>query len=406
MSDELKMLAPQGFREKLSRRAFLQGGTAVAGFALIAAACGGSDSAIETSTGDTAGLASGDWSRVINQSSGTLAMYTWGDYNDPDLVGALAGSTLSVTMKVDYYASNEDLITKLAASAGSSGFDIVVPTGPYIPQMIEKGLIQKFDKTLLPNMSNVDPNYLAQDWDPTNDYSVCKNWGTTGYFYDTTKISKELTTWQDFIDTCMGEASGKCSVIDAAPNYCGMWFWANKINWNTETPADLDACEKFLVEEFAQHIKAFDSYPSTKLAEGAYSIAMAWNGDARQAYVRIEEAGGNPGDWKWVLGSPNTELWMDNYCIAAGAPNVEAAHAWINWDLIPEISIKDLSYHGYHTGMKNMSQLISEVAPDLVKGDMIFFGDEQVATMQTQVITPALDRLIDILNKSKAKAGG
>ena len=53
-----------------------------------------------------------------------------------------------------------------------------------------------------------------------------------------------------------------------------------------------------------------------------------------------------------------------------------------------------------------MSQLISEVAPDLVKGDMIFYGDEQVATMQTQVITPALDRLIDILNKSKAKAGG
>ncbi len=412
MSKELKMLAPEGFREKLSRRAFLQGGTAVAGFALIAAACGGSDAAPESAsdssapTGDTAGLASGDWSRVINQSSGTLAMYTWGDYNDPELVGALAGSTLNVTMKVDYYGSNEDLITKLAASAGSSGFDIVVPTGPYIPQMIEKGLIQKFDKTLLPNMSNVDPNYLAQDWDPTNDYSVCKNWGTTGYFYDTTKISKELTTWQDFIDTCMGEASGNCSVIDAAPNYCGMWFWANKINWNTETAADLDACEKFLVEEFAQHIKAFDSYPSTKLAEGAYSIAMAWNGDARQSYVRIEEAGGNPDDWKWVLGSPNTELWMDNYCIAAGAPNAEAAHAWINWDLIPEISIRDLSYHGYHTGMKNMSQLISEVAPDLVKGDMIFFGDEQVATMQTQVITPALDRLVDILNKSKAKAGG
>ena len=411
---QLKMLAPEGFREKLSRRAFLQGGTAVAGFALIAAACGGSDSATETSTADTAasdatsteGLASGEWSRVINQASGTLAMYTWGDYNDPELVGALAASTLNVSMKVDYYASNEDLITKLAASGGSSGFDIVVPTGPYVPQMIEKGLIQKLDKSLIPNMVNVDPNYLAQDWDPTNDYSVCKNWGTTGYFYDTTKISKELTTWQDFIDACMGEASGNCSVIDAAPNYCGMWFWANKINWNTETPADIDACEKFLVEEFAQHIKAFDSYPSTKLAEGAYSIAMAWNGDARQAYVRIEEAGGNPGDWKWVLGSPNTELWMDTYCVAAGAPNVEAAHAWINWDLIPEVSIKDLSYHGYHTGMKNMSQLISEVAPDLVKGDMIFYGDEQVATMQTQVITPALDRLIDILNKSKAKAGG
>ena len=411
---QLKMLAPEGFREKLSRRAFLQGGTAVAGFALIAAACGSSDSATDGSTADstasdaasTDGLASGDWSRVINQSSGTLAMYTWGDYNDPELVGALAESTLGVTMKVDYFASNEDLITKLSTSGGASGFDIVVPTGPYIPQMIEKGLIQKLDKSLIPNMVNVDPNYLAQAWDPTNEYSVCKNWGTTGYIYDTTKISKKMANWQDFLDVCMGEASGNCAVIDAAPNYCGPWFWANGIDWNTEKPEDLDACEKFLVEEFAQHIKAFDSYPSTKLAEGAFSIAMAWNGDARQAYTRIEEAGGNPDDWKWVLGAPETELWMDNYCIAAGAPNAEAANAWINWDLIPEISIKDLSYHGYHTGMKNMSTLISEVAPDLTRGDMIFFGDDQVSTMRTQVITPALDRLIDILNKSKAKAGG
>ena len=408
---ELRMLAPDAFREKLSRRAFLQGGTALAGFALIAAACGdsSSDEAATTDTaaaGSTDGLASGDWSRVINTSSGTLAMYTWGDYNDPELVGALAASTLSVTMKVDYYGSNEDLITKLATSAGASGFDIVVPTGPYITQMVEKGLLQKLDKSLIPNMVNVDPLYLGQAWDTTNDYSVCKNWGTTGYFYDSTKISKELTTWQDFIDTCMGEASGQCAVIDAAPNYCGMWFWANGIDWNTEDAASLDACEKFLVDEFAQHIKAYDSYPSTKLAEGAYSIAMAWNGDARQAYTRIAEAGGNPEDWKWVLGAPDTELWMDNYCIPVGAPNPEAAHAWINWDLIPEVSIQDLSYHGYHTGMKDMSTLISEIAPDLEKGDMIFFGDDQVKTMHTQIITPALDRLIDILNKSKAKAGG
>ncbi len=402
---QLRMLAPEGFREKLTRRAFLQGGTAIAGFALVAAACGSSSDGDSADAGGE-NLASGDWSRVINQASGTLAMYTWGDYNDPDLVGALAASTLSVTMKVDYYGSNEDLITKLATSGGSSGFDIVVPTGPYVPQMIEKGLIQKLDKSLIPNMVNVDPNYLGQAWDPTNDYSVCKNWGTTGYFYDSSKISKELTTWQDFIDTCMGEASGNCSVIDAAPNYCGMWFWANGINWNTEKKEDIDACEKFLVEEFAQHIKAFDSYPSTKLAEGAFSIAMAWNGDARQAFTRIEEAGGDPSVWRWVLGTPNTELWMDTYCVATGAPNAEAAHAWINWDLIPEVSIKDLSYHGYHTGMKNMSTLISEVAPDLTRGEIIFYDDDQIATMQTQVITPALDRLIDILNKSKAKAGG
>ncbi len=405
MAKQLRMLAPDDFREKLSRRAFLKGGTAAAGFAIVLAACGGSDD--EAVTVDTTGgdMADDGYSRVINTASGTLAMYTWGDYNDPDLVGALADSTLGVTMKVDYYASNEDLITKLAASNGNSGFDIVVPTGPYVPQMIEKGLIQKLDMSLIPNFSNLDSAYTSQAWDPNNEYSVCKNWGSTGFFYDKTKITRKMETWQDFIDACMNEGSGNCAMIDAAPNFSGMWFWANGINWNTQEAADLDACEKFLVEEFAQHIKAFDSYPSTKLAEGAYSLAMGWNGDLRQAYVRIADAGGNPEDWVWVLGSPATELWMDTYCIAAGAPNPEAAHAWINWDLVPEISIKDLQYHGYNTGMKDMETLIAKLAPDLELGEMIFFTPEQVATFQTQEITPALDRLVDILNKAKAKAG-
>ena len=408
---QLRMLAPESFREKLSRRAIFKMGSAAAGLAIVVAACGGDDNSSPSTDGapDTTDggspLASGDWSRVINAATGTLAMYTWGDYNDPLIVGAQAEDAIGISMKVDYFNSNEDLITKLSTSGGNSGFDIVVPTGPYIPQMIDKGLIQKFDKTLIPNMVNVDKAYLAQEWDPSNDYSVCKNWGTTGFMWDSSVITKDLVTWQDFFDACMNEASGMCSVIDTGPNICGAWFWANGKDWNTTDTADIDACEAFLVDELAQHIKKFDSYPSTALAEGAYALSMAWNGDARQAYSRIEEAGGDPSVWKWALGSPETELWMDNYCIAAGAPNAEAAHAWINWDLIPEVSVQDLSYHGYNTGMKEMPQLISELAPDLVKGEMIFFGDAEVATMRTQVINESIDRLVEILNKMKAKAG-
>jgi spermidine/putrescine transport system substrate-binding protein len=333
-------------------------------------------------------------------------MYTWGDYNDPEIIGALAESEVGVSMKVDYYPSNEDLITKLSAANGNSGFDVVVPTGPYIPQMIQKGLLEKFDLSKLPNITNVDPLYLAQAWDQCNEYSVCKDWGSTGWFYNTAEVGREINTWNDFIDVCMNEASGNCSVLDTAPNVAGMYFWANGINWTTERTEDLDACEAFLVDQFASHIKAFDSYPSTKLAEGAYIAAMAWNGDARQAFVRIADAGGNPDDWKWGLGAPATELWMDNYCIPTGAPNSDAAHAWINWLLTPEISIRDLNYHGYNSGMQNMEELLAELLPDLVNGDMIFFSDAQVASMQTGAVNSAQDRLVDIYNKVKAKAGG
>jgi spermidine/putrescine transport system substrate-binding protein len=411
------MLAPRGFQEKLSRRAVLQLGTASAGLAVIASACGSSSkSAASTTaapgnttgstTGDTQGGASSGYSRVVNKSTGTLSMYTWGDYNDPDIVGKLADSTLGVTMKVDYYNNNEDLITKLSSANGSSGFDIVVPTGPYIPQMIQKGLLQKFDKTKLPNISNVDPAYLGRDWDKGNDYSVCKNWGTTGYMWDTTVITKPITSWQDFLDAVMGEGSGNCSLLDTAPNVTGSYFWANGINWNTDKKEDLDAAEAYLVDKVASHIKGFDSLPIDALAQGTYALSMIWNGDARHALEKIKDAGGKPENFKWAIGSPATELWMDNYCIAVGAPNPDAAHAWINWELVPEISIKDLQYHGYNTGIKDMSTLIKQLAPDLVNGDMIFFDAEQVKSMQTQTIGASQDRLVDIYNKIKAKAAG
>ncbi len=420
--EPIKVLAPIGFHEKLTRRSLFQVGGVAAGLAVIASACGDDSKSSSTTAGspgtttagsDTTGApaaagtqATGDWSRAINKSSGTLSMFTWGDYNDPEIVGALAESEIGVSMKVDYYASNEDLITKLSTAGDSSGFDIVVPTGTFIPQMVQKGLLTKLDKSLLPNFVNLDPLYTGNDWDPKDEYSVCKDWGSTGWMYDTTQISKDIATWQDFMDACMNEASGNCSWLDSAPNVLGTYFWANGINWTTEKTEDYDAAEKYLVDEIASHIKGFDSYPSTALAEGSYALSMIWNGDARQAFVRIKDAGGSPENWKWVLGAPATELWMDNYCIPVGAPNPEAAHAWINWLLIPEISIKDLNYHGYNSGMKNMSQLISELLPDLVNGDMIFFSDAQVATMQTGAVNSAQDRITAVYDKIKAKAAG
>ena len=432
--EPVKILAPESFRNKLSRRSLFQLGGAAAGFAILAA-CGDDDvstsntpagttgattgATTAATTGGTAaagasdvgdsgtglGVASGDYSRVVNKSSGNLAMYTWGDYNDPDIVGALAESQLGVKMKVDYYTSNEDLITKLQASKGTSGFDIVVPTGVFIPQMVQNGLLEKFDKSKLPNMVNVDPAYLARAWDPTNDYSVCKDWGSTGWMYNKTEITTELKTWADFIAACQGVASKNCSVLDSPGNLTGMYFWANGIDWTTEKKEDIDAAEQFLVSDFATHIKAFDSYPSDKIAEGAYILSMVWNGDGRAAYTKIADAGGNVDDWVWGLGAPETELWMDNYCIPTGAPNPEAAHAWINWLLIPEVSIKDLDYHGYNSGLKGMDKLLSELKPDLKYGDMIFFSDEQVKTMKTGAVNTAQDRLVDIYNKMKAAAG-
>ncbi len=214
-------------------------------------------------------------------------------------------------MTVTVFNSNEEAIAKLEASGGTSGFDLIIPTGVYIPQMAADGLIDTLDTSKLANFGNIDPIYLGQTWDPDNTYSVPKDWGSTGWIYDNTVITEPLETWSDFLAAAEGPASGQVSVLDTAPNVTGLYFWANGIDWTTTDPKDLDACEDYIVNTLASHLKAFDSYPGINLTSGNYILSNIWNGDARQGLQAVDD----PDKYTWALGAPTTELWMDNYVI-------------------------------------------------------------------------------------------
>lgn len=394
--EPVRILAPLGFANRLTRRQLIFGAAGAAGATLLISACG--DDSSEPATSDATGATG-----APIKASGTVNLYTWGEYHDPDLI-AEASDTIGVDMAVQFYASNEELIAKLEATKGNSGFDLIVPTGPYLPQMIAKELLLKLDKSKIPNWGNIDPVYLGREWDPANEWAVPRDWGSTGYLYDSSVIQRDLVTWNDYFDAAANEASGQTSALDTSDNILGPYFWANGISWNTEKQEDLDAAEAFLVNEFAPHIKAFDSYPSTKIAEGAYSLSAAWNGDARQAYIRIADAGGDPEPWKWVLGAPKTEIWMDHYAIPGDAKNPDGAYAWINWMLEKPIAFRDLSYIGYNMTVAGTRELAESAK--LERLDMIYFTEEQLAGMEGGVVNAAQNRKVEIYNKVKAAAGG
>ncbi|MGV8885017.1 MAG: polyamine ABC transporter substrate-binding protein [Microbacteriaceae bacterium] len=328
-----------------------------------------------------------------------LSIFSWGDYDEPEV---LTGFTKEAgpTIVMDSFSSNEEMISKLVAAKGTSGYDIIVPTGVFIPQMIENNLLVKLNLDLIPNLKYMDKTFLGQDWDPENNYSICKAWGTTGYVYDKTVISRELTTWADFIDAAQKEASGKTSLLDDPGDIVGLYCWANGIDWNTTDAAELDAAEKFIVNELAPHISAFDSYPGGQAIPQASQVLMqSYNGDARLGIFNSPD----PDRWQWVLGAPQTELWMDNWAIAAGAPHQEAAHAFINYVLTPENALAELDYIGYSTGAADIEQVAKDAG--IEKLDFIFFTPEQLATMNNGSVNEAQERRVDIWNKTKAAAG-
>lgn len=385
--DGLRILLDRASAARLTRRRFL--GLAGAGALLAACGDGGSTGGSPLGSGSSGGTGGGSL-------GGGLNIYTWAEYTDPEVVSAF-GEGSGVDVALDIYDSNEAAIAKLELAAGSSGYDIVVPTGVFIPQMVSKGLLQTLDKSKLPNLANVDEAYLDQPWDAGNAYSVCKDWGTTGIVYDREIVPEPVTSWADYLRLAASpEVSGLVSALAVPGDLTGIVFWRDGIDWTTTDPADLDRAEQVLLAELVPHLKAFDSYPSAGMLEGSYAMSQVFNGDARTVVLE------DPERYAWVLGAPKTELWMDNWTVTADAANVDAAHAFINEVLSPEVSAREVDFHGYNTGIRG----IQDELPDLEQSELVFLTDEQVATMVPGAVNEAQDRLVEILNNLRAAAGG
>ncbi len=73
-----------------------------------------------------------------------LNIYNWSDYIDPQVLEAFTRET-GIKVVYDTYDNNEILETKLLA--GRSGYDLVVPSGPYLQRLIRAGAFLPLDKS-------------------------------------------------------------------------------------------------------------------------------------------------------------------------------------------------------------------------------------------------------------------
>jgi len=123
--------------------------------------------------------------------SKVLHVYNWSDYIAEDTLANFEKET-GIKVVYDVFDSNEVLEAKLLA--GSSGYDVVVPSNPFLAKQIKAGVFQKLDKSKLPNWSNLDKDLLKalDPSDPGNQYSVPYMWGTIGIGYNVEKVKAVL----------------------------------------------------------------------------------------------------------------------------------------------------------------------------------------------------------------------
>jgi putrescine transport system substrate-binding protein len=285
-----------------------------------------------------------------------LHVYNWSDYIAPDTLANFEKET-GIKVVYDVFDSNEVLEAKLLA--GSSGYDVVVPSNPFLAKQIKAGVFQKLDKSKLPNWKNLDTDLLKalEPSDPGNEYSIPYMWGTIGLGYNVDKVTAVLgegapvDSWDLVFKPENMEKLKSCGVsfldspteiLPAALHYLG---YAPDSS-NTE---ELKKAEELMLSVRPSISYFHSSKYISDLANGNICVAVGYSGDIYQSKSRAEEAG-NGVNVGYKIPNEGAGSFFDMLAIPADAKNVEAAHVFLDYLMRPEVIAEIGNFTQFPTG--------------------------------------------------------
>ncbi|MFC0709603.1 polyamine ABC transporter substrate-binding protein [Azorhizophilus paspali] len=272
-----------------------------------------------------------------------LHVYNWSDYIGEN---TLADFTTESGIRVvyDVFDSNEVLEAKLLA--GSSGYDVVVPSNPFLAKQIKAGVFQKLDRSKLPNWQNLDKDLLKalEPSDPGNQYAVPYMWGTIGIGYNVDKVKAALgdqapvDSWDLVFKPENIEKLKACGVsfldsptemLPAALHYLGFAS-------DSDNPEELKKAEELFLKIRPNVAYFHSSKYISDLANGDTCVAVGYSGDIYQSKARAEEVGNNV-KIGYSIPKEGAGSFFDVLAIPADAKNVDQAHAFINYLMKPQV---------------------------------------------------------------------
>ena len=124
-------------------------------------------------------------------AEGELNIYNWGNYTSPDMIEKFEKET-GIKVTITDYDSNDTALAKI--KAGGHGFDIVVPSGTYVPIFVGEGLLMESKPNEMENFKNMDPQWVDVEFDPGRNYTVPWQWGTVGVTVNTAVYDGDINT--------------------------------------------------------------------------------------------------------------------------------------------------------------------------------------------------------------------
>jgi len=274
-----------------------------------------------------------------------LFVFNWSDYIGDTTIADFEKKT-GIKVTYDVFDSNEVLETKLLA--GRTGYDVVVPTAPFLERQIKAGVFLKLDQSKLPNRVNMDPDIMQRVavHDPGNEHSIPYLWGTIGIGYNPDKVRKALGTdtidsWSAIFEPASAAKLAKCgiAILDAPTDVFGSVAIYRGLDPNSEKPEDLAIVQDTLMK-VRPHLKYFHSSQYINdLAAGEICVALGWSGDVFQARDR-GAAAASPVKVAYTIPEEGAIIYFDMLAVPADAPHPGNAHEFLDFMMDPAVIAK------------------------------------------------------------------
>jgi len=266
----------------------------------------------------------------ISCSKNTLHVYNWSYYTPPSVIEKFE-KEYGVRVIIDEYASNEEMYTKL--KTGGTGYDLVFPSQDYVSIMIHQGMFEKIDKSLIPNLKNIDPLVLRKtDYDPNMEYSVPYYWGAAGITVNTAKVPNFERSWSIF---GRSDLRGRMTMLDDMREVMGDALAYLGYSVNSKKPAEIDAARDLINNQWKPNLTKFDADAFGKgYANGEFWVVQGYAEVVYEEIIDDEQLMRNTVFFIPPEGGPG---YIDSMCILKGAKQKELAHKFIDFIHRPEI---------------------------------------------------------------------
>jgi spermidine/putrescine transport system substrate-binding protein len=307
--------------------------------------------------------------------TGDITISNWPGYIDPR-PGTLAEFEERYGVDVEYIPdilSNVAFFGKLQPQLdqGQSGDrSLFVVTDWMAKQMYDLGYLQEFrHEDLRTVFDNISPQFEESETDPERKFSIPWQGGLTGIWVDTNQ-APEIRAVEDLFDP---KYKGKVIFLDEMRDTLPLVMQSQGVDDVAEaTKQDwLDAIDLLKEGVDSGQIRDITDQGYTEdLTSGNVVAAIGWSGDA--SLIGREGV-------EWRKPTDGCDTFFDQAVIPVGAPNTEAALAFLNFVYRPEVQADIAAFVNYVTPVEGVQEILRKRDPELGNNPLIFPPPELTA---------------------------